>query len=189
MNPASSRIEMKSWFARNRTRLGQFGRPGLRQWPGMRLLGPDSDKVVDRARRGAQAEPVFECGCDLSVRPAFLAKPADQFHIGLKLALGWEAIGRGEEIGYLVIEVHAHVAASTVRPCSGLFGKNSADIRQNPGLSGPCLFQRPNGPEYARTLFGSVRTCSAVRNRRTTYCVSNHNDEYGQCWQCNRKRS
>lgn len=146
---------------------------------------PDSDKVVDRARPGRHAKPLSEGYSDLSVRPAPLAEPADQVRIWLKLALGRPVIGLCEKICNLVIEVHVRVAASTVRHCPGLSGKYPGIS----GVSGVRLFQGPDGPGQARTAFGSVRACPAVRNRRTTYCVSHHNIEYCQNWRCSSESS
>ena len=123
MNSATSHLQMKSPFARSRTWHGWFWRPGCRQRFRLRPPSPDSDKVVDRTRPGCHAKPLSEGDGDPSVRPTSLAKPADQVRVGLKLALGRPVIGLGEEVGNLIIEVHARVAASTVRHCPGLSGK------------------------------------------------------------------
>jgi len=123
MNLAASDIEVESSLLRRWARLGRLQDLGYGQRLCPRPTSPDSDKVVDRARPGRHAKSLSEgCG-DPSVRPTSLAKPADQVRVGLKLALGRPVIGLGEEVGNLIIEVHARVAASTVRHCPGLSGK------------------------------------------------------------------
>jgi len=184
MNLAVSHFQMKPPFARGCTWRGRLGLPGCRHRSRLKPARPDPDKIVDRARHRAHAELNLKGAGYPTIGPAPLAKSADQLRIGLKLALGGPAIGPGEEVCDLLVEVHARVASSTVRRCSVLFDGNSADDLPYSGLFGSRTLSRPNRPEFARTPFGSVRACSAVGNRRTTYCVSPHNIGGRQFWRC-----
>jgi len=155
MNLAASDIEVESSLLRHRTRPGRLRCPECGQLLRSGPPGPDSDKVVDRARTGRDAKLFSEGNGDPSVRPAPLAKPADQVRIGLKLALGRPVIGLGEEICDLVIEVHARAAASTVRHCPGLSGRY-------PGVFGPNRRAARPSTGWTRICPDTVRVCPAL---------------------------
>jgi len=155
MNLAASDIEVESSLLRHRTRPGRLRCPECGQLLRSGPPGPDSDKVVDRARTGRDAKLFSEGNGDPSVRPAPLAKPADQVRIGLKLALGRPVIGLGEEICDLVIEVHAPADTSTVWLSSGPFGGYS-------GKFGHVRRLFAARAEWTRIYPNSVRLCSAL---------------------------
>jgi len=155
VNSTASHIKMKSPLARGRSRVGRLRSLGCRQRPHLGPASPDSDKVVDRARSGRHAKTLPEGDGDFSVGPTPLAKPADQVRVGLKLALGRPVIGLREKICNLVIEVHARVAASTVRHCPGLSGKY-------PGIFGHIRRAFPPWAGWTRICPDAVRVCPAL---------------------------
>ena len=118
-----------------------MGRPNFR----FSTAGADLGEIVDRAWARRNGEPLAQGVSDLLERPAPLAQLADQVRIGFKFAAGGPGIGAGEEFGDLVIEAHARTGASTVRLCSGSFGRYSGK-------------------------FGNVRRLFAARAERTRIC-------------------
>jgi hypothetical protein len=107
---------------------------------------------VNGARPGCQAEPLAKDAGDSPVRPAPLTKAADQFGVGLKLALGGVLIGLGEKVGDLVLEVHALALPSTVRHRSGLSG-------ESPVIFGHIRFETGPAAEWTRIHPDNVRVC------------------------------
>jgi hypothetical protein len=69
--------------------------------------------------------------------------------------LGGPVIGLSEEICDLVVEVHAGVAASTVRHCPGLSGKY-------PGISGAIRRAARPRAGWTRTCPDVVRVCPGL---------------------------
>jgi hypothetical protein len=110
---------------------------------------------VNRARTHRNAKALQKRGGDSLERPAPLAQFTEQFRVRLKLASRWPGVGLGDEFGNLVMEAHASGTASTIRPCSALFGEYSVKIDHVRLILG-------GRPEWTRILPNGIRVRSAL---------------------------